>query len=223
MKKIFTLIAMALCVSAANAEIVSDVTGWVNYLYLSADEVKAGQENVFFLNIVQDECGQSVGVEEIAFPEGYVVKKFTAVKTSWAIDESTDEPYLALKPATGINTNKVKIGLEGGGPIANYTAKECQIAKLTVEVPATAEEECNVTMTQAEVSLKEDYWKANGYEFNKEVHDVACKFTVSGATGIEGVAADGTEAAAVAKKVVDGQLVIETANGTFNAAGAQVK
>ena len=31
------------------------------------------------------------------------------------------------------------------------------------------------------------------------------------------------KAAAPAKKVVDGQLVIETANGTFNAAGAQVK
>ena len=223
MKKIFTLIAAALCTLGANAEITTDVTGWKNYLFISADEVKAGQDNTFFINIVQDNCGQSIGIEEVAFPEGYVVKKFLAVKDSWTVDPDTEETYLALKPATGLNTNKVKIGLEGGGPVANYTETQCKIAKFTVAVPETASEECNVQLTQAEVSLKEDYWKTNGYEYNKEVHDLVCKFTVTGATGVDGVSEDGAEAAAPAKKIVDGQLVIETANGTFNAAGAQVK
>jgi hypothetical protein len=223
MKKLFTLIAVALCTLGANAEVTTDVSAFKNYLYLSVDgDIVAGQDNTFFLNIVQDDCGQSIGIEEITFPEGYVVKKFLAVKDNWAVDEETEEYYLALKPAT-INGNLVSAGILGGGSKSNYTAKECKIAKFTVAVPSDAAATCLVNMKQAEVSLMESYWKTNGYQFNKEVHDIDLKFTVTGADAISNVAADGTEAAAPAKKIVDGQLVIETANGTFNAAGAQVK
>ena len=42
-------------------------------------------------------------------------------------------------------------------------------------------------------------------------------------TAVSEVKAADAQAKAAAKKVVNGQLVIETAKGTFNAAGAQVK
>jgi len=223
MKKIYSLIAMAAFALAANAEITTDVSTFKNYMYLSVDgDVKAGEDNTFYLNIVHDGAGQSIGCDKISFPAGYEIKKFVAVKDIWAQDPDTEEYYLTLKPAT-ISGNTCKIGILGGGAASNYTAKEGKIAKFTVAVPANADAVCNATMEGAEVSVLESYQAAQGLPYNYEKHDVAMTFNVTGTDAIETVAADGTEVTAPAKKVVDGQLVIETANGTFTAAGAQVK
>lgn len=130
-----------------------------------------------------------------------------------------------------------------------YTSNDFVLFTMKVEMPAAPTDELVITFTDCElafdrtVAVKENALAADGrlsdycdYDpdksnyvnpckdgINNKKTDLSFKFAVAGATGVDSVAADGTEAKAPAKKVVDGQLVIETANGTFNAAGAQVK
>ncbi len=123
-----------------------------------------------------------------------------------------------------------------------YNYKEGEdivLFKVKVTPAAASGTPATITFTDCELCFNDPNYKTNpdlsDYAWNnycnpaitaKETgveRSLVFEFDVEGATGVDGVSEDGAEAAAPAKKIVDGQLVIETANGTFNAAGAQVK
>ena len=234
MKKIYSLIAMAAFALAANAEITTDVSGWKNYLYIdettTTDEgykttLTAGKDdNVVLIALKQDGSAQSLGWT-VVFPEGWTPVAGAAIfdvykYTTNALGKKT---YAIAEQDFTIVNNTFKTGLLGGGAEGNYLSDGVVYAVI-VKIPSNASSKADITVTEGEVSVTEAYRDANSFQYNYEKHDVTSSLTVSGgADAIETVAADGTQAAAPAKKVVDGQLVIETANGTFTAAGAQVK
>jgi len=234
MKKIYSMIAMAAFALAANAEITTDVSGWKNYLYIDETtttvegyktSLTAGKDdNVVLIALKQDGSAQSLGWT-VVFPEGWTPVAGAAINdvykfTTNALGKKT---YAIAEQNYTIVDNTFKTGLQGGGAEGNYLSDGVVYAVI-VKIPSTASSKADITVTEGEVSVTEAYRDANSFEYNYEKHDVTSSLTVSGgADAIETVAADGAEAAAPAKKVVDGQLVIETANGTFTAAGAQVK
>ena len=225
---------MAAFALAANAEITTDVSGWKNYLYIdetttTVDGYKttltAGKDdNVVLIALKQDGSAQSLGWT-VVFPEGWTPVGGAAIfdvykYTTNALGKKT---YAISEKDYTIVNNTFKSGLLGGGSEGNYSSDGVVYA-IIVKIPSGASSKADITVTEGEVSVTEAYRDANSFEYNYEKHDVTSSLTVSGgADAIETVAADGTQAAAPAKKVVDGQLVIETANGTFTAAGAQVK
>lgn len=241
MKKLFTLIAVALCTLGANAEVTTDVSTFKNYIYVDAEgtcEVNgntaspatltagltAGKQGVVRVLLKHDGAAQSLGYT-VCFPDGYEPKGQAVVVTNWAYEEDVfgGKTYaLAGKDQTIVGST-IKTGLLGGGTSCNYIGDNIVVAAIAVVVPADATTPAVITVKEGEVSVTEAYKTANNFEYNYEKHDIVCSIPVTGATGVDNIAADGTEAAAPAKKIVDGKLVIETANGTFNAAGAQVK
>ena len=233
MKKLFTLIAAALCTLGANAEITTDVSSFKNYIYIdetttSVEEYKtslvAGQQSIVLLGLKHDGAAQTLGFY-VDFPDGWEPVGGAALMDIWSYTQNAlgKKTYALSEKEFTITGSTLKSGLLGGGETCNYNAESGVVYAIIVNVPANAATPATITVREGEVSVTEAYKVANNFEFNYEKHDVVCSVPVAGGTGVDGVSEDGTEAAAPAKKIVDGQLVIETANGTFNAAGAQVK
>lgn len=225
MKKFFTFIAAALCTLGASAELTTDVSAFTNYIYVKDAELVAdGTDQTVTVALVQDGFAESLGLTVI-FPEGYVVKKCVAIKGGYAVDE--DGEAVIGKAGNTIKDNSVKTAFTKSTNPAEGTscwnAPAVDILTITVTVPENAASTAEIKVFEGEVSLGHYHERDLGLPYNYEMHDVVTTLTVGSADAIDNVKADGTEAAEVAKKVVNGQLVIETANGTFSAAGAQVK
>jgi invasion protein IalB len=241
MKKLFTLIAVALCAVGANAGITTDVSTFNNYMYVLPNQtLEAGKQCVVKVGLHQDGYAESLGLA-VVFPKGYVIDKCAAITTGYTLN-SDDEAVIAKQKNTILPngttfypTPTVITGFltNDNTPNSSWNSTDVEILNITVTVPADAATPAKIILTGfnadrdvetgGEVSVKDSYKVAHGYPYAYERHIVETELEVTGATGVDNVAADGTEVAAPTKKIVDGQLVIETANGTFNAAGAQVK
>jgi hypothetical protein len=230
MKKLFTLIAVALCTLGASAVEYTDVASRTDAVYAEATTLKAGDTCVpvaFWLKSAGNV--QTLGITAITLPAG---AKFVTF-----YDEDEDDNFYAtlikgnttaskhsVSPAL-IKENELRIGI-------NTVKGDCfktdatKLFNLYVTIPSDmAAGDYAITLSGIEYSNNSATtpYTDTPVKGKLDVEDVVCKLTITGADAISNIAADGTEAAAPAKKVVDGQLVIETANGTFNAAGAQVK
>ena len=234
MKKIFTLIAAALCTLGASAEIVTDVSSFKNYIYVDTETVTldgfqtsltAGtNECVLLLGLKQDGAAQTLGFY-VDFPEGWTPVGGAAIQDIWSYTQNAlgKKTYALSEKEYTITNNTFQSGLLGGGADCNYNAESGVVYAVVVNVPANATTPAQITVREGEVSVTEAYKTSHGFEYNYEKHDVVCTVPVAGADAIENVAAHGTEASAVAKKLVDGKIVIETAKATYNVAGATVK
>ncbi|MBO5615267.1 MAG: hypothetical protein J5932_03980 [Prevotella sp.] len=230
MKKLFTLIAMF-----SFSAITMSAQSYLNYLYLQeGTSVNIGNDQEIVLCVHQTGKLQTIGIQpagEFTFPKGVTYVDGEAIEDLYPKNArnksladasySTSSGFMYSLTQAGGNTAKeqgLSTALTGSGPIFRFY----------VNVTSEAEAQSYITVRLLENSFTstavagEDYIdEGHGYEL---VQELKLPFTVvGGATAISNVAEDGTAAAAPAKKIVDGQLVIETANGTFNAAGAQVK
>jgi len=236
MKKFFTLIAVALCAVAANAEIVTDVSSFKNYIFADADGVakinnnsiqtklEAGKRGYVCISLKHDGAAQSLGFT-VEFPEGFTPVNFGADQSIWksTVDDFGGVSYDLAAQKNTITGSSLKTGLLGGGSECNYNANEGVVGVVIVDVPENATSPVSIKIIDGEVSVTKAYQAANNLEYAYEKHTIECSIPLAGADAIVSVKADGTEADAPVKKIVNGQLVIENANGTFNAAGAQVK
>lgn len=243
MKKFYSLIAMAAFALAANAE-VTDVSTISNGIYVQETEVAAGATEVKIPIILKS----NVAIETIGFnftlPEG--VKVGNHDELVWD-DEADDEvlkslPNLYLTDggattaakhgfSSSIDGQNVKVGilkLNAQGTIGKKLAG-AELCYIVADIDASASGDKEITIENIEFS-KASYLStdevdngAPGVNGKYNINPVTTLIKITGADAIDNVAADGTQAASAAKKVVDGKLVIETAKGSFNAAGAQVK
>lgn len=242
MKKLFTLIAVALCTLGANAE-VTDVSQIKNGIYVQEVEVNAGDKNVKIPIILKSD----VPIESIGFaftlPEGVTVG--THEELVWSDEAQDDVPqqmanfYLTDGGATTaarhgmsseINGQKGKVGvLKLTAAKIGKKESGAELCYMVADIDATASG--NKEFTISEIEFSNATYKstdtvndgAPGVDGKYNINSTVTMIKINSADAISNIAADGTEAAAPAKKIVDGQLVIETANGAFNAAGAQVK
>ena len=242
MKKIYSLIAMAAFALAANAE-VTDVSQIKNGIYVQEVEVNAGDKNVKIPIMLKSD----VPIETIGFaftlPEGVTVGKHTEMV--WSDEAGDDVPqemanfYLTDGGATTaarhgmsseINGQKGKVGILKLGT-AKIGKKEtaAELCYMVADIDAAASG--NKEFTISEIEFSNQTYKstdtvndgAPGVDGKYDINSTVTLIKINSADAISNVAADGTEVTAPAKKIVDGQLLIEAANGTFTAAGAQVK
>lgn len=230
MKKIYSLIAMAAFALAANAEITSDVSAYHNYIYPDAEasDLTAGQaEQDIAIALKSEGAVTSLGFT-ITLPEGFVITDFWSDNT--LSPGSAKKGYkITCTDATILDDGRtVRAGTFNTGA-EPYTG-DGVVFFLTCTIPADAPAVAPVEIVKGECSLTPAYIAENSWV---TAENPSCNYencVVSGTVNIKGgadaidnVAADGTQTASAAKKVVDGKLVIETAKGSFNAAGAQVK
>ena len=190
MKKLFTLIAVALCTLGASAVEYTDVASRTDAVYAEATTLKAGDTCVpvaFWLKSAGNV--QTLGITAITLPAG---AKFVTF-----YDEDEDDNFYA----TFIK----------GNTTASKHSLACALIK---------DNELRIGIN----TVKGDCFKTDATKlFNLYVTIPSDMAAGDYAITLSGIEYSNNSATTPAKKVVDGQLVIETANGTFNAAGAQVK
>lgn len=225
MKKLLLIIGALASIVSVNAEITTTIDGtWLNYQYLTTDgDITAGADNIFYLNLKQDGAARDLqGI--ITFPEGYVVKKMTAVKTNWVIDEDIEEYVLKLnRPTIYDNPRTVKYVISSSSAECCYTAPDMKVAKFTVTVPANAAAVCNVSTTDSKVAVTSEYQTAHNYPYNYEFHEVNMVFNVVGSTGVAAVKSENIKPSVPMKRVENGQLVIDTLDGTYTTSGVRIR
>lgn len=225
MKKLLLIIGALASIVSVNAEITTTIDGtWLNYQYLTTDgDITAGADNIFYLNLKQDGAARDLqGI--ITFPEGYVVKKMTAVKTNWVIDEDIEEYVLKLnQPTIYDDTRTVKYVISSSSAECCYTAPDIKVAKFTVTVPANAAAVCNVSTTDSKVAVTSEYQTAHNYPYNYESHEVDMVFNVVGSTGVAAVKSEDIKPSVPMKRVENGQLVIDTLDGTYTISGVRIR
>ena len=232
MKKIYSLIAMAAFALAANAE-ATNVAERTDAVYIEKTTVDASKEETQLAVYLKSASPvQTLGIDDITLPEGM---KFVNHGEYDEDEEETVYDYIwlakgnttAKKHAVACNLlkdNKLRIGI-------NTNKGDCFKQEATVlfyvyvNAGTLENGEYDVVFNKIEYSNAgaTSEYMSNPVPGKLDVENVVSTLVVTNADAIETVAADGTQDAAPAKKVVDGQLVIETANGTFTAAGAQVK
>lgn len=242
MKKFYSLIAMAAFALAANAE-VTDVSAISNGIYVQETEVAAGATEVKIPIILKS----NVAIESIGFafslPEGVTVGTHTEMIWSDEADDEVPTTMANLYLTDGGATTAAKHGfsssIEGQdvkvGILKLTSAKigkkeaGAELCYIVADIDASASGDKEVTINGIEFSsanFKSTDAVSNGapgVNGKYNIDPVTTLIKITSADAIDNVAADGTQAASASKKVVDGKLVIETAKGSFNAAGAQVK
>lgn len=248
---LISMMVLALSASAetyTDAEIDNVSQG----IYCGTVEAVAGQKNAIKVKLRNNLLIQSIGLK-FTMPSDWTIASWEETQKVEVLDAEgnimLDDDFNPIMKDTVVtvydatmNTDVCKghafsmeysngagsIGVLATGSLTigqNKKGSEADFVTLNVSIPeGTASGNYQFTTKEVEFSNKTYKGAAFPVEGKFAIADeFVVNINVTGADAIANVAADGTEAAAVAKKVVDGQLVIETANGTFNAAGAQVK
>lgn len=216
MKRIYTLIAMSVMTFlGANAE-VTDLSGVADALYFETTEIKAGDNAT--LQIKMKNTTNSVGTfaTKVTMPEGFSFATDGNDPDVALNTERTGGNDFAVASAFQSGENAIKIGfLQTAG--ANLNASDGTVLAMNVKVDES------LTVGTYEVLFSEQEFVEAQSSVNYFPADAKSLIIVTSADGIDGVRADGTKVASPVKKIVDGKLVIETVNGTYNALGSQTK
>lgn len=216
MKRIYTLITVSMMTFlGANAE-ATDMSSVNDALYFDRVEVKAGDNAT--LQIKMKNATNSVGTfaTKVTMPEGFSFGTDGNDPDVSLLTERTGSSTFAVASAFQSDANAIKIGLlqtEG----ANLGGNDGAVIAMNVKVGA------DVQVGSYEVLFSEQEFVEALSSANYYPADATSVIVVTSADGIDGVRADGTKAASPVKRIVDGKLVIETLNGTYNAMGAQTK
>lgn len=256
MKKIFTLIAAALCSVSLFAEEVTNLDDKLNCLYVTEGQtVSVGNNQTFTISLKNKGLTSILSVDEIVLPAGMTFVKASVINKAklfpyvTAMEENDDGEEVEVKKylltlecyakegrvlingfvdATLVDKLKAEADEKGTEPPHPYYQGSGEILKITVNVTSEAAETSFIKLKTEEISFASgavagtDYVDTHGFGYEK-YDEIVGSVTVTGGTGVNNVAADGTEATAVAKKIVDGKLVIVKGDAEFSAAGAQVK
>lgn len=216
MKRIYTLITVSMMTFlGANAE-ATDMSNVNDALYFDRVEVKAGDNAT--LQVKMKNTTNSVGTfaTKVTMPEGFSFGTDGNDPDVSLLTERTGSSTFAVASAFQSDANAIKIGLlqtEG----ANLGGNDGAVIAMNVKVGA------DVQVGSYEVLFSEQEFVEALSSANYYPADATSVIVVTSADGIDGVRADGTKAASPVKRIVDGKLVIETLNGTYNAMGAQTK
>lgn len=199
----------------ANAE-ATDMSNVNDALYFDRVEVKAGDNAT--LQVKMKNTTNSVGTfaTKVTMPEGFSFGTDGNDPDVSLLTERTGSSTFAVASAFQSDANAIKIGLlqtEG----ANLGGNDGAVIAMNVKVGA------DVQVGSYEVLFSEQEFVEALSSANYYPADATSVIVVTSADGIDGVRADGTKAASPVKRIVDGKLVIETLNGTYNAMGAQTK
>lgn len=199
----------------ANAE-VTDLSGVADALYFETTEIKAGDNAT--LQIKMKNTTNSVGTfaTKVTMPEGFSFATDGNDPDVALNTERTGGNDFAVASAFQSGENAIKIGfLQTAG--ANLNASDGTVLAMNVKVDES------LTVGTYEVLFSEQEFVEAQSSVNYFPADAKSVIIVTSADGIDGVRADGTKVASPVKKIVDGKLVIETVNGTYNALGSQTK
>lgn len=199
----------------ANAE-VTDLSGVADALYFETTEIKAGDNAT--LQIKMKNTTNSVGTfaTKVTMPEGFSFATDGNDPDVALNTERTGGNDFAVASAFQSGENAIKIGfLQTAG--ANLNASDGTVLAMNVKVDES------LTVGTYEVLFSEQEFVEAQSSVNYFPADAKSLIIVTSADGIDGVRADGTKVASPVKKIVDGKLVIETVNGTYNALGSQTK
>ena len=199
----------------ANAE-ATDMSNVNDALYFDRVEVKAGDNAT--LQVKMKNVSSNVGTfgTKVTMPEGFSFATDGNDPDVSLMTERIGSKAFAVASAFQSDANAIKIGLlqtEG----YNLEDNDGMVLAMNVKVGA------DVEVGSYEVLFSEQEFVEALSSSNYFPADATSVIVVTSADGIDGVRADGTKAASPVKRIVDGKLVIETVNGTYNAMGAQTK
>lgn len=215
MKRIYTLITVSMMTFlGANVE-ATDMSNVNDALYFDRVEVKAGDNATLQIKMKNASSVGTFGTK-VTMPEGFSFGTDGNDPDVSLLTERTGSSTFAVASAFQSDANAIKIGLlqtEG----TNLGGNDGAVIAMNVKVGA------DVQVGSYEVLFSEQEFVEALSSANYYPADATSVIVVTSADGIDGVRADGTKAASPVKRIVDGKLVIETLNGTYNAMGAQTK
>ena len=235
MKKIFTLIATALMAVSVNAQKTEPVVyqfdnkaeTYVLGDYTEATTYEMDKVSGFSVNYSASDNKLQIKLaanEEIFFEYGNKEKKNNVLKTApdYAVFDSKN--FVINVPLQTEDVLTIKFSAKGStaSTMGIYGETPCiELDESTSEddLKSTAKDDYKVIKF---VATKGGTAKVKETTGGFRLYAIAINSDIDGTTtGISEVAA--AESAKVRKAVVNGRLVIETANGTFSATGARVK
>lgn len=222
MKKFFTLIAMAMATIAANAD-VKTIYSWESpdgtvvetggtIAYVNGDGDRLNYKNADYYTICLNGKKANLADEAASANAGHMV--ITLDETVKSGDQIVMTAYYNKGEDKNVSAWIVfENGEALGSARVNHSADIARDGKpeeITVEIPAAAEGSKTVTLTR------------NDGGTNMFI----TKFVIKGERGVADAINETTVnvKSTAAKKVLrNGQLIIETAKGNYNIAGAQMK
>ena len=238
MKKIFTLIATALMAVSVNAQKTEPVVyqfdnkaeTYVLGDYTEATTYEMDKVSGFSVNYTGSSASDNklqiklAANEEIFFEYGNKEKKNNVLKTAPDYAQFDSKNFVINVPLQTADVLTIKFSAKGStaSTMGIYGETPCiELDESTSEddLKSTAKDDYKVIKF---VATKGGTAKVKETTGGFRLYAIAINSDIDGTTtGISEVAA--AKSAKVRKAVVNGRLVIETANGTFSATGARVK